>query len=308
MTSMRESFGNALVKIGAEMEELVVLDCDVSTSTKTALFNNVYPERFYNMGVAEANMADVAAGLATCGKKPVISAFAIFLALKSIDQIRNTICYTKLPVVIVGGYSGLSDSYDGASHQAITDIVILRAMPNLKIIVPSCAYEVEPVLRAALECNEPVYIRLCRNPTPEVPVDKNYSIGKASKLNDGSDITIGACGVPVSIALSAVKKLEEEGIRADLLNLSSIKPIDTDIIVKSTKKTGAFLSVEEHTIIGGLGSAVSEILSKQNPVPTDFIGIEDKFTESGSYYDLLAKYGISIENILLKAKKLIDKK
>lgn len=308
MTSMRESFGNALVKIGAEMEELVVLDCDVSTSTKTAIFNNVYPERFYNMGVAEANMADVAAGLATCGKKPVISAFAIFLALKSIDQIRNTICYNKLPVVIVGGYSGLSDSYDGASHQAITDIAVLRAMPNLKIIVPSCASEVEPVLRAALECNEPVYIRLCRNPTHEVPVDKNYSIGKASKLNDGSDITIGACGVPVSIALSAVKKLEEEGIRADLLNLSSIKPIDTDIIVKSTKKTGAFLSVEEHTIIGGLGSAVSEILSKQNPVPMDFIGIEDKFTESGSYYDLLAKYGISIENILLKTKKLIDKK
>ena len=302
--AMREALGEALVKIGKTNDKLMVLDADVSSSTKTGLFGKAFPDRFFNMGVAEANMAGTAAGMAACGYRPVISAFAIFLALKSTDQIRNVISYNNLPVIIAGGYAGLSDSFDGASHQALTDIAIMRAFPNMTVIVPADAQQVEEAVEEALKIDGPVYLRLCRNPTPEVAGKKPLKIGKADLLAEGADVTITACGVTVPMALEAAEALKKEGVTADVINMATIKPLDRDAVIRSVKKTGCLLSVEEHSVVGGLGSAVSEVLAREYPVPMDFVGVEDTFTESGPYNELMAKYGVSVEAICSKAKAL----
>lgn len=301
---MREAFGEALVRIGKTNDKLVVLDADVSGSTKTGLFGKEFPERFYNMGVAEANMAGTAAGIATCGYRPVISAFAIFLALKSTDQIRNVICYNNLPVIIAGGYAGLSDSFDGASHQALTDIAIMRAIPNMTVIVPADSSQVEEAVEEALKIDGPVYIRLCRNPSPDVEGKGPLKIGKADLLMEGVDVTIAACGVTVPLAVEAAKDLKKEGITADVINMATVKPLDREAVIKSIKKTGCLLSVEEHSVMGGLGSAISEAVTRECPVPMDYVGIEDTFTESGPYNLLMEKYGISVDAIKVKAKAL----
>jgi transketolase len=305
---MREAFGEALVSIGKTNDKLIVLDADVSSSTKTGMFGAAYPDRFYNMGVAEANMAGVAAGMATCGYRPVISAFAIFLALKSTDQIRNVMCYNNLPVIIAGGYSGLSDSFDGASHQSLTDIAIMRAFPNMTVIVPSDADQVERALEEALKIDGPVYLRLCRNPTPVTEGVPAFKIGKANVLAEGTDITIGVCGVILPAVMEAVKQLKAKGISAEVLDLASVKPLDKDRIVSSAAKTGCFLTVEEHSVVGGMGSAVAEVLVREKPVPMDMVGIEDTFTESGPYDLLLDKYGINVEAIVKKSEALIKRK
>ncbi|MDC7232821.1 MAG: transketolase C-terminal domain-containing protein [Spirochaetales bacterium] len=302
--AMREAFGEALVRIGKTNDKLVVLDADVSGSTKTGLFGKEFPERFYNMGVAEANMAGTAAGIATCGYRPVISAFAIFLALKSTDQIRNVICYNNLPVIIAGGYAGLSDSFDGASHQALTDIAIMRAIPNMTVIVPADSSQVEEAVEEALKIDGPVYIRLCRNPSPDVEGKGPLKIGKADLLMEGVDVTIAACGVTVPLAVEAAKDLKKEGITADVINMATVKPLDREAVIKSIKKTGCLLSVEEHSVMGGLGSAISEAVTRECPVPMDYVGIEDTFTESGPYNLLMEKYGISVDAIKVKAKAL----
>jgi transketolase len=300
---MRDAFGAALVEIGKTNDKLIVLDADVSSSTRSGLFGKAYPDRFFNMGVAEANMVDVAAGMATCGYRPVVSAFAIFLALKATDQIRNVLCYNKLNVIIAGGYSGLSDSFDGASHQSITDLAIMRAFPNLTVLVPAHADDVTAVLKQALEIDGPVYIRMCRNPSP-VLNKKPLIIGKAEVLAEGQDVTIGACGITVPMALDAAEALAEKGIKAEVLDMGSIKPMDKSAVLDSVEKTGCFLSVEEHSVHGGLGSAVSELLVKNKPVPMDFVGIDDCFTESGPYDELMEKYGISVPAIVAKAEVL----
>ncbi|MDC7234742.1 MAG: transketolase C-terminal domain-containing protein [Spirochaetales bacterium] len=305
--AMRDAFGAALVEIGKTNDKLMVLDADVSSSTKTGLFGKAYPDRFFNMGVAEANMVDVAAGMATVGYRPVVSAFAIFLALKATDQIRNVVCYNNLNVIIGGGYSGLSDSFDGASHQSITDIAIMRAFPNLTVLCPADANDVEAALRQALEIDGPVYIRMCRNPGPVL--DKNpLTIGKADTLVEGDDVTIGACGLTVPMALEAAALLAEKGVKAEVLDMASIKPLDREAVLASVEKTGCFLSVEEHSIHGGLGGAVSELLAKNKPVPMDFVGVEDCFTESGPYDLLMEKYGISSSAIIEKAQALVASK
>lgn len=304
---MRDAFGAALVEIGKSNDKLMVLDADVSSSTRSGLFGKAYPDRFFNMGVAEANMVDVAAGMATAGYRPVVSAFAIFLALKATDQIRNVVCYNNLNVIIAGGYSGLSDSFDGASHQSITDLAIMRAFPNLTVLAPAHADDVTAVLEQALEIDGPVYIRMCRNPSP-VLTKKPLTIGKADVLAEGKDVTIGACGITVPMALEAASTLSARGIEADVLDLGSIKPMDEAAILASVEKTGCFLSVEEHSVHGGLGSAVSEILVRKNPVPMDFVGIDDCFTESGPYEELLEKYGISSSAIVNKAEGLVSGK
>lgn len=306
LISMRDALGQALVDLAPEIPELVVLDADVSASTKTAAFAKAYPERFFNVGVAEANMADIAAGMATAGLRPVINTFALFLVLKCADQIRNTLCYNNLPVVLAGAYGGLSDSFDGASHQAILDIAMLRALPNMVVLVPADAEETKQALKLALRRNGPTYIRGCRNETPVLfEGAEPLQIGKARKLRDGADLTIAACGVPVVMAMEAADLLAKEGINVDLLAVASIKPIDEAALAASAKKTGAVLAVEEHNIVGGFGAAVAEVLAKRAPTRMEFVGVQDRFTESGPYDALMKKYGITVEAIVAKAKALV---
>ena len=304
--AMRDAFGEALLALATDFPEMVVFDADVSTSTRTAAFGKKYPDRFFNAGVAEANMVDIAAGMATCRLRPVVSTFALFLTLKGADQIRNVVCYNKLPVILAGNYAGLSDSYDGASHQSILDIAIMRALPNVTVIVPADGVELRQALAAALRRDGPTYIRICRNPTPvlfagETPLE----IGKVRKLKDGNNLTIAVCGVPTSMAIEAADRLAQRGVSVDLLEMSTIKPIDAEALIISARKTGKVLTVEEHTIHSGLGSAVAEVLSQHAPARMSMIGIEDKFTESGDYNALLRKYGISVDHIESEALRLL---
>ena len=305
---MRESFGESLVDLADEFENMVVLDADVSSSTKTIEFAKAYPDRFFNIGVAEANMVDIAGGMATCGLRPVVSSFSIFLALKCTDQLRNVVCYNNLPVVFAGGYAGLSDSFDGASHQSVIDLAVLRALPNMTVLVPSDAIEVSQALEQGLCKNGPTYIRLSRNPTPVLFDGKPpLRVGHIRKVNDGGDITIAVCGVPVFMAIEAVERLSKKGVSADLLVISTLKPMDIETLTASVSKTRRVLTVEEHSIIGGLGSAVAEVLAKHCPARMDFVGIDDRFAESGPYMELMAKYGISVEAIVQKSLSLLDK-
>ncbi|MFA5028117.1 MAG: transketolase C-terminal domain-containing protein [Candidatus Methylomirabilota bacterium] len=309
LVAMRDALGQALVDLAPEIPELVVLDADVSASTKTAAFAEAYPDRFFNIGVAEANMADIAAGMATCGLRPVINTFALFLALKCADQIRNTICYNNLPVVLAGAYGGLSDSFDGASHQAILDIGMLRTLPNLAVIVPADAEEMKQALALALRRNGPTYLRGCRNETPVLfEGAEPFRIGKARKLRDGSDLTIAACGVPVAMAMEAAERLARDGISVDLLAVATVKPIDEAALAASAAKTRVVLSVEEHNVVGGFGAAVAEALARRAPAKMEFIGVADRFTESGPYDALMQKYGITVEAIVARARKLVSEK
>jgi len=309
LLSMRDALGQALVELAPEIPELVVLDADVSASTKTAGFAKAYPNRFFNVGVAEANMADIAAGMATAGLRPVINTFSLFLALKCADQIRNTICYNNLPVVLAGAYGGLSDSFDGASHQAILDIAMLRTLPNMVVIVPADAEETKQALKLALRRNGPTFIRGCRNETPVIfEGAEPFQIGKARKLRDGKDLTIAACGIPVLLAMEAAEQLAKSGISVDLLAVATVKPMDVEALAASASKTKTVLAVEEHNIVGGFGGAVAETLGKHAPAKMDFIGVQDRFTESGPYDALMKKYGISVEAIVAKAKALVAAK
>jgi transketolase len=304
--AMRDAFGEALLALAAEFPGMVVLDADVSTSTRTAAFGKRHPDRFFNVGVAEANMVDIAAGMATCGLRPVVNTFALFLTLKAADQVRNIVCYNKLPVILAGNYAGLSDSYDGASHQSILDLAIMRAMPNLTVIVPGDGVELRQALTAALRRDGPTYIRICRNPTPVLFADAPpLEIGKIRKLKNGNDLTIAVCGVPTSMAIEAADRLVQRGVSVDLLEVSTIKPMDAETLAVSARKTGKVLTVEEHTIHGGLGSAVAEVLSQRAPARMGMIGIQDTFTESGDYNALLRKYGISVERIESEAMRLL---
>ncbi|MDT3360153.1 MAG: 1-deoxy-D-xylulose-5-phosphate synthase [Spirochaetota bacterium] len=300
--AMRDAFGKKLAELGATHPELVVLDADVSSSTKSALFGKAFPDRFFNVGVAEANMVDIAAGMATAGYHPVVNAFAIFLALKATDQIRNTICYNNLPVIIAGAYGGLSDSFDGASHQSITDIAIMRALPNMQVIVPSDSAQAEQALEYALTQKGPVYIRLNRNAMPDLPAAKTIGTVRAV---EGTDVTIAANGITASFAVQAAALLAKDGIRAEVLSVPVVKPFDVAPLAQSVAKTGKLLCIEEHVLAGGFAGVVSEAFMKQGiSCKFDAIGIEDMFTESGPYEPLLAKYGISAENIANRAKAL----
>ncbi|GAK60477.1 transketolase central region [Candidatus Vecturithrix granuli] len=305
--SMRDAFGQALLDLADAFPDMVVLDADVSSSTKTGMFARRYPERFFNVGVAEANMVDIAGGLATCGLRPVASTFALFLALKCADQVRNVLCYNNLPVVLAAGYAGLSDSYDGASHQSLTDLAVMRAMPNMTVVVPADASEVQQALQQALRRQGPTFIRLSRNPGPIFfDKDDELEIGKIRKMRDGADLTIAVCGIPTSFVLEAAKQLAQQGVSVDLLEISTIKPLDVDTLALSASKTGRVLTVEEHNIYGGLGSAVAEALARRCPVKMDFVGVQDCFTESGPYDELMAKYGISAAAIIEKARGLLS--
>ena len=304
--AMRVAFGDALLELAPRLPELVVLDADVSSSTRTAPFAERFPDRFFNLGVAEANMVDIAAGMATCGLRPVVNTFALFLTLKCADQVRNIVCYNNLPVVFAGTYAGLSDSYDGASHQSILDVAIMRAMPNMAVVVPADAIELRQALKAALHRNGPTYLRICRNPTPVLFAEAApFELSKVRKLRDGADLTIAVCGVPTSMAIEAAARLAARGVSVDLLEVATIKPIDAAGLVASARKTRRVLTVEEHTIFGGLGSAVAEVLAQHAPTAMHMIGIQDVFTESGDYAALLRKYGLSADHIEAGAMHLV---
>ena len=304
--SMRDIYGQELASLGDEYPELVVLDADVSSSTKSVIFGEKFPDRFFNVGVAETNMVDIAGGLTMCGFKAVVNTFAVFLSLKTAEQIRNVVCYNNLPVVLVGSYAGLSDSFDGASHQSVEDIAIMRALPNMNVIVPADAIEMKQALRQAIDLSAPVYLRLCRNPTPVLfDHSESFRFGKIRVVEEGNDITIAACGITVAFALQAVEQLKAAGISAELLNVSTIKPFDEETLIRSVQKTKRILTVEEHSILGGLGGAVSEVLMKNYPVIGDSIGLDDTFPETGAYDELLEKYRISTSAILEKVAKLL---
>lgn len=303
----RESYGAALVKYGAD-ERIVVLDADLSKSTKTDMFKKAYPDRFFNSGIAEANMMCVAAGLASCGKIAFASTFAMFAAGRAFEQVRNSIGYTKLNVKIGATHAGISVGEDGASHQCLEDIALMRTIPNMVIINPADDIEAQLAVKAAIDHEGPVYMRFGRLAVEDVnPADYKFELGKGVELAEGSDVTIIATGLMVQEALKAREILASEGISARVVNIHTIKPIDKDIIVKASKETGAIVTAEEHSIYGGLGSAVAEVVGENAPCPVKIIGT-DSFGRSGKPSELFEIYGLTAENICKKAKEAIELK
>jgi transketolase len=306
----REAYGKALVELGKENKNVVVLDADLSKSTKTADFAKAYPERFFNMGIAEADLVATAAGLSTCGKIPFASTFAMFAAGRAFEQIRNSVCYPELNVKIAATHAGLTVGEDGASHQAIEDLSLMRSIPNMTVICPCDDVETFACIKAAAEYIGPVYIRLGRLAVPTINDEGTYKfeIGKSIKLREGKDITIFATGIMVSEAVKAADTLSKEGIEAEVINIHTIKPIDVEGILDSVKKTGAAVTCEEHNVIGGLGSAVCEVLSENLPAPVKRVGVMDTFGESGKPAELLKEYGLLAENIVSAVKEIIKRK
>ena len=302
----RDAFGEVLVELGSKYPTLVVLDSDLSSSTRTKKFSEVYPERFVNVGIAEQNMVGIAAGLACCSKMPFISSFASFVPSKCVDQLKVLVAYPRLNVKIVVTHSGLATGEDGVTHQAIEDIAIMRAMPNMTVIVPFDAFETKKAIHAICNSHGPFYVRLCRPDIPVIYNDKlEFQIGKGNILAEGSDLSIISCGIMVGEALIAGKKLAEHGIEATIIDMHTIKPIDKEMIIMTAKNTGAVITVEDHNVIGGLGSAVTEVLSEHYPTRVKRIGINDCYGESGPYKDLMKKYGLSSQNIVDTAKEMV---
>lgn len=305
----RDAYGKALVRLGEINRDVVVLDADLAGSTKTAKFRDKYPERFFNMGIAEQNLIGTAAGLALSGKIPFASTFAIFATGRAFEQIRNSVAYPNLNVKIAATHAGLTVGEDGASHQALEDIAVMRAVPNMTVIVPADGVETEQAVFAAAGHQGPVYLRLGR---PGVPViygeDYRFEIGKANLLRPGKQVGLVAAGIMVSIALEAAEALQAEGIDAAVLNMSTIKPLDEEAVIQLAKTTGALVTAEEHNILGGLGSAVAEVVAEHCPVPVLRVGVEDVFGQSGTPGELLAEYGLTKEKIMEKAKEAIARK
>ncbi len=305
----RDAYGEILKELGAENPKIVVLDADLSSSTKTAEFKKVFPERHFNCGIAEQNMMGVAAGFATTGKIPFASTFAVFGAGRAYEQIRNSICYPKLNVKIAVTHSGLTVGEDGATHQMLEDISLMRTLPNMTVTVPADAAETKAIIRWAADYEGPVYIRMGRAKVEDVmPEGCTFTPGKATLLRDGADVTLMACGVMVAPALEAAEILDSEGISARVVNMSSIKPIDATAIKEAVKMTGAIVSCEEHNIIGGLGAAIAEVLVQSTPAPMEMVGTKDTFGESGTPDALLEKYGLTAAHIVLAAKRVISRK
>ena len=305
----REAYGNALAEFGAKYD-IVVLDADLSKSTKTDTFKKKYPDRFINCGIAEANMMSTAAGLATCGKIVFASSFAMFAAGRAFEQVRNSICYPNLNVKIGATHAGISVGEDGATHQALEDIALMRAIPNMVVINPADAVEARAAVEAAILHDGPVYLRFGRLAVPVINAEDTYQfeLGKGVTLRQGADVTLVATGLLVPEALEAAQLLNREGIDARVINIHTIKPIDRDILVKAAKETGAVVTAEEHNIIGGLGSAVAEVLSEECPVYMARVGTQDRFGKSGKPAVLLEEYGLTAAHIAEQARLVINKK
>lgn len=300
----RESYGNALVELGKEHEEIVVLDADLAAATKTAIFKKAFPERHINCGIAEANMIGVAAGLAAAGKIPFASSFAMFVSGRAYEQVRNSVGYPKLNVKIGASHAGISVGEDGATHQCNEDIALMRMIPEMVVINPSDDVEARAAVKAAYEHDGPVYMRFGRLAVPVINNNPDYKfeLGKGVVLREGKDVTIIATGLPVANCLEAAEMLAADGIDAKLINIHTIKPLDEELVVAAAKETGKVVTVEEHSVIGGLGSAVCDVLSEQAPTKVLKIGINDVFGESGPALELIKKYGLDAESIYQKVK------
>lgn len=308
-TATRDAYGKALVELGEKNKNVVVLDADLAAATKTGAFKKVFPERFFDTGIAESNMMSLAGGLATTGFTVFASTFAMFAAGRAFEQVRNTIGYPHLNVKIGATHAGISVGEDGASHQCCEDIALMRSIPGMVIINPADDIEARAAVFAAAEHNGPVYMRFGRLAVPRV-FDENYKfeIGKAVTLKEGTDVTIIATGLMVNEAIEASKTLAAEGISVELINMHTIKPLDKAAVIKAAKKTGCIVTAEEHNIIGGLGSAVAEAVSEECPVPVVRVGVNDEFGKSGPAVELLHLYGLDAENIVKHAKIAISKK
>jgi transketolase len=305
----RDAYGKTLLELGKENQNIVVLDADLSSSTKTSLFANVFPKRFFNVGIAEQNMIGIAAGLATTGKLVFVSTFAVFATCRTYDQIRQSIASTGLNVKIVATHGGITVGGDGMSHQVTEDIGIMRVLPNFKVIVPADAVQTEKTIRAIANIEGPAYVRIGRGDTPVIYSQESlYEVGKANVLNEGEDVAIIATGSMVAPSLLAGEALAKDKVGASVIDMHTIKPIDKDAIVSAAKKTGAIVTIEEHNIIGGLGSAVAEVLCENYPVPLMRIGMPDTFGESGTPNELNEKYGLTSRNIVETAKGILQRK
>lgn len=307
-TATREAFGKALVELAGK-EMFFVMDADLAEATKTVMFKKSYPDRFIDTGIAEANMISTAAGIATCGIPVFAASFAMFAAGRAYEQVRNSVCYPKLNVKVVGTHGGLSVGEDGATHQCIEDLSLMRTIPNMTVISPSDATQAKWAVSAALKHNGPVYLRFCRLATDVIyPEGTEFQLGKGVQIRDGSDVTIIATGIVVNFAIEAAKMLEERNISARVIDIHTLKPLDKEIVIKAAKETGAIVTVEEHSIYGGLGSAVAETVCEATPVPVLRVGVKDKFGTSGKPSELFELYGITAEDIAKSALEAIDKK
>ena len=306
---MRKAYGDALVESGRAREDVVVLSADVQSSDFSYMFEEAFPDRFFNVGIAEPALVDAAVGLANCGKVPIANTFAFLFATRALEMVRTHLCYGRGNVKLAGAYAGLSDSFDGPTHHSITDLAILRSLPNMTVVVPADPLVVARLLPQVAAWDGAVYFRLCRNEVPQIfAEDYEPEIGKGILLLDGSDVTIICCGVMVSLSIEAAQILAAEGLSVRVVELHTIKPLDAWLVERCALETGAIVTVEEHSIIGGLGGAVAEQLVQTRPVPMERVGIADTFAESGPYPDLLKKYGLSVEGIVGAVRRVLARK
>ena len=303
---IRTAYGEALKELGGQNEKIVVLEADVGSSTKSALFGQQYPDRYFNVGIAELNMVSMAAGLAVSGLVPFVNTFAVFLTTRGGDAIQSLIAHDKLNVKLAGAYSGLSDSYDGSSHQAVTDVAIMRALPDMTVISVCDSTQTRQAVAAAAAHNGPVYLRLSRAATDAVYAENSpFTIGKGNVLREGADVTIVAAGCMVQKSLAAAELLKADGLDACVIDMHTIKPLNEALLLQAAQKTGAVVTAEEHSVIGGLGGAVSEYLAGAYPVPVLRVGMQDCFGASGDYETLLHQFGLDAVTIAAKAREAI---
>lgn len=305
----RAAFGNALVELGAKRDDFVVLDADLAAATQTGMFKKAFPDRFYDCGIAEADMMGIAAGIAATGKKVVCSSFAMFAAGRAFEQVRNSIGYPHLNVIIGATHAGISVGEDGATHQCCEDIALMRTIPGMTIINPADETEAKKAVEAAFELDGPVYMRFGRLAVPVIfDDDYKFEVGKSVELREGNDVTVIATGLMVSEALEAYELLKKDGINARIINMHTIKPLDNEAVIRAAKETGAIVTAEEHSVIGGLGGAVSELICEEYPVPVLKLGVYDTFGHSGPAPKLLDEFGLRAVNIAEKAKKAVSMK
>lgn len=303
----RDSYGQTLVELGAENKDIVVMDADLAGATKTALFGEAYPDRFFDAGIAEANMVGIAAGLAACGKIPFVSSFAMFATGRAYEQIRNSVGYPQLNVKICASHAGITVGEDGASHQCLEDIALMRSIPGMVVMCPADDVEARAAVRAAAEYEGPVYMRFGRSAVPVVFDKDTYKFewGKGKLVREGTDVTFVATGIMLNSAMEAAEMLEKEGVSAEVINIHTIKPIDEDIIIKSAKKTGKIITMEEHSTINGLGSAVCDVICEKYPIRVKKLGIDDIFGESGSAAALMEKYRLDGKGVYEQVKEYL---
>jgi len=307
--SMRKAYGRALVELGRARDDVVVLSADVSNSDHSSMFEDVFPDRFFNVGIAEQALVDVAVGLANGGRVPFANTFAFLFATRALEQVRTHLGYGQANVKLAGAYAGLSDSFDGPTHHAITDLAIMRSLPHMTVVVPADPVGVGKLLPQVAAWDGPVYVRLCRNEVPVVFGDRYApEIGKGVVLRAGTDVTMVGCGVMVARCLVAAQRLAESGVRARVVEMHTLKPLDWELVARCAAETGALVTVEEHSVIGGLGGAVAEALVERVPVPLERVGVADTFAETGPYGELMDKYGLSVDDVVTAAQRAVARK